>query len=158
MSALFSCFLYRHGRRTRTFNLAGWSHLSSIHHAHRFAVESLSRLSPPCSESRTTELQFGVLPIVGVVKVTTRQWAILLLQSHLHSTSYSTSFSSIPFSPCAHPLWSYHLTASTNADVPPWLITKLAVHMRPGQYQLPLLQPSLWLCPRYGLGARKLAG
>jgi hypothetical protein len=158
MSALFSCFLCRHGRQTRTFNLAGWSHLGSIRHAHRFAVESLSRPSPPRSESCATERQFGVLPIAGVVKVTTRPWAILLLQSHLHSTSYSTSFSSISSSPCAHQLWSYHLTTSTDAAAPPRLITKLAAHMRPGQYRLPLLQPSLRLCPRYGLSARKLAG
>jgi hypothetical protein len=40
----------------------------------------------------------------------------------------------------------------------PRLITELATHKRPGQYRLPPLQPSLRLRPRYGPGARKLAG
>ena len=53
----FPCFLYRHGRRTRIFNSAWWSHLGPINPAHGFALKSASHQIPsridPCRAMRT---------------------------------------------------------------------------------------------------------
>ena len=55
----FPCFLCRHGRRTRTFNLAWWSHLGPINLAHGFAVKSASHQTPsridPCRACSSLE-------------------------------------------------------------------------------------------------------